>query len=128
MLQTKLSAAIKAGTPFDKAAADAKLEVKSYANFTLQEIPKEMPDAARQALQTLKPGEISDMIRNGEKGYLVFATQKQLPDMAPSNPRFEETRTRLMAYNSAATGNSILNSLVKAELDKTTPASPTAAK
>ena len=126
MLQTKLSAAIKAGTSFDTAAAEAKLEVKSFANFTLQDTPKDMPGAAHQALQTLKAGEISEMIDTGDKGYLVFAAQKQLPDMAPTSPRFTEMRTRLMAYYSATTGNAILGNLVKAELDKTAPPSTAA--
>ncbi len=122
LLQSKLSAAVKAGTPFEKAAADAKLEVKSYANFTLQDTPKDLPSATRQALQYIKAGEIAPMIPTNDKGYLVYAAQKQLPDMSPTSPRFSEVRTRLMAYNSASTGNAILASLVKAELDKTAPA------
>lgn len=124
MLQAKLSAAVKAGTPFEKAAADSKLEVKAYANFTLQDTPKDLPGAARQALQTLKAGDVSEMIEAGNKGHLVYAAQKQLPDMSPTSARFTETRTRLMAYNSSSAGNATLGNLVKAELDKTAP--PTA--
>ena len=128
LLQAKLSAAVKAGTAFDKAAADAKLEVKPYASFTLQDTPKDLPGAAREALQTLKMGEVSEMISTGEKGYLVYAEQKQLPDLTPANPRFAEVRGRLMSYLSTTTGNNILANLVKAELDRTAPPSPMTVK
>lgn len=128
LLQARLSAAVKAGTPFEKAAADAKLETKSFANFTLQDIPKDFPGEARQALQTLKPGEISEIIPSADKGYLVYAAQKLAPDLTPANPRFAEIRTRLMGYLSTSNGAAIINDLVKAELDKTAPASSVAAK
>ena len=125
LLQAKLSATVKAGTPFEKAATDSKLEVKSYTNFTLQDAPKDLPGAAREALQMLKAGEVSDMISTGDKGYLVYGAQKQLPDLTPANPRFADVRGRLMGYLSSATGNAILNNLVKAELDRTSPPTPT---
>ena len=127
-LRAKLTAALKTGIPFEKAAADSKLEVKSFANFTLQNTPKDMPAAARETLQSLQAGEIADMIATGDKGYLVYAAQKQLPDLTPANPRFAEIRSRLMVYLSATTGNGLLGNLVKAELEKTAPASPTAAR
>lgn len=121
MLQAKLNAAVKAGTTFDQAAADAKLEVKSFANFTLQDTPKDLPGAARQALQTVKTGEVSDMILSEEKGLFVYAAQKQLPDLSPNSPRFAEVRSRLMSYISSSNGNAILGNLVQTELDKTAP-------
>jgi peptidyl-prolyl cis-trans isomerase D len=121
MLNAKLNAAVKSGTAFEKAAADAKLEVKSFANFTLQDTPKDLPAEVRGTLQTIKTGEVAPMIFAGEKGLLVYAAQKQLPDLTPGNPRFTEVRGRLMAYLSSATGNATLGGLVKAELDKTAP-------
>ena len=121
MLQAKLNNAVKAGTPFDQAAAADKLEVKSFANFTLQGTPKDLPAAARDALQTVKVGEVADMIFREEKGLFVYAAQKQLPDLSPGNPRFAEVRSRLMGYISSSNGNAILSGLVKAELDKTAP-------
>lgn len=121
MLNAKLNAAVKAGTPFEKAAADSKLEVKPFTNFTLQDTPKDLPASAREALQTVKVGEVAPMIFTGEKGLLVYAAQKQLPDLTPGSPRFTEVRTRLMGYISSATGNAILGGLVKDELDKTAP-------
>ena len=121
LLNAKLNAAVKAGTPFEKAAAEAKLEVKAFAGFTLQDTPKDLPKDALQALQTLKIGEVAPMISTGEKGLLIYAAQKELPDLTPANPRFAEIRTRLMGYISSANGNAALSGLVKAELDKTSP-------
>ena len=128
MLQAKLGAAVKAGTPFEKAAADAKLEVKSFANFTMQDTPKDLPRAARSALQTLKPGEISGMISDNGKGYLVYAAQKQLPELSPANPRFAEIRKGIMSEISNSTNYALLAGMVKAELDKTAPPAVATAK
>lgn len=120
-LRAKLTAALKAGTTFEKAAADAKLEVKSYADFTLQDIPKDMPPAVRQSLGRLKAGEIADMISTADKGHFIYAAQKQLPDLTPANPRFSEIRSRLMAYNASTNGSISLDKLAKAELEKSAP-------
>ena len=124
MLHAKFNAAVKAGVPFEKTAADAKLDVKSFADFTLQNTPKDMPATTRESLQNLKAGEVSEMISSGDKGYLVYAAKKQAPDLSPANPRFNEIRRQLMAYLNANTSNAILSNLVQNELDKSAPASP----
>lgn len=121
-LRGKLEAAVKAGTAFEKAAADQKLEVKSYANFTLRQPPQDMPYAAFGALQNLNAGQIADMIATGDKGYFVYAAQKKLPDLSPSNPRYAEIREQLMKFTAAANESALLGAMVEAELKKSEPA------
>jgi peptidyl-prolyl cis-trans isomerase D len=124
VLRSQLEAALKAGTPFEKAAAAEKLDVKSYPGFMAKDAPKDLPPSALEALSTLQAGQVGDMIRSesGDKGYLVYVAQKQLPEFSPSNPRFTEVRSRLMNYNSFAGGRTALAELVKAEQAKTAPA------
>ncbi|MBI2518490.1 MAG: peptidyl-prolyl cis-trans isomerase [Opitutae bacterium] len=123
-LRSKLEAAVKAGTAFEKAAADQKLEVKSYANFTLRQPPQDMPYAAFGALQNLNAGQVADMIATGDKGYFVYAAQKKLPDLSPSSPRYAEIREQLMKFTAAANESALLGAMVEAELKKSEPLAP----
>jgi peptidyl-prolyl cis-trans isomerase D len=124
-LHARLAAAVKAGTPFEKAAAAEKLEVKSYAAFSGMETPKDAPPAALQGLANLEAGQVGDMVASGDKGYILYVAQKQLPDLTPLNPRYGEIKARLAQYVSESGESAILNSLVEGELQKTaTPAGP----
>jgi peptidyl-prolyl cis-trans isomerase D len=121
-LRTKLQAAAKAGN-FDSVAAAEKLEVKSYANFTLRQPPQDLPYAAYGALQaSLDKGEVSEMVATGDKGVFTYVVEKKLPDVTTANPRFAEVRNQLAQYTAAANESSILSALVEAELKKNAPA------
>ena len=89
-LRAQLQAAAKAAPAnFATTAAAEKLEVKSYAGFTLREPPQDIPYQAFGILQQgLEAGQVSEMVADAEKGYLVFAQEKKLPDLTPANPRY----------------------------------------
>ena len=124
-LRTQLQAAAKTGTPaFAAAAAAEKLDVKSFANFTLREPPKDLPYSALSGLSSLAPGEVSDMMATGEQGFLVYVQEKKLPDLSPANPRYVELQKQLMLYTAGSNENSYLNGLVENELKKAPPATP----
>lgn len=120
-LRAKLEAAVKSGTSFEKAATADKLELKSYANFTLRQPPQDFPQSAFSALQDLKTGEVADMVATNDKGYFVYASQKKLPDLTEANPRFAQVREQLRGMNASANEGAILNAMVEAELKKTQP-------
>jgi peptidyl-prolyl cis-trans isomerase D len=120
-LRAKLEAAVKAGTPFEKVAAAEKLEVKSYANFTLRQPPQDFPYSAFSTLQDLKSGEVADMVATNDKGYFVFAAQKKLPDLTEANPRFAQVRDQLRQMNASSNEGAVLNAMVEAELKKSAP-------
>ena len=122
VIRAALEAALKAGTPFEKAAADQKLTVKAYANFTLRQPPQDFPYAAFGTLQSLGAGQVADMVAAQDKGYFVHAAQKKLPDLTTANPRYAELRTQLMKYTSAANESAILSAMVEEELKKSGPA------
>lgn len=122
LLRAKLQAAAKAGN-FDEVAKAEKLEVKSYANFTLRQPPQDLPYGAYGALQAfLAKGEVSEMVATGDKGVLTYITDKKLPDLTSANPRYAEIAKQLAQYTAAANSASLLSSLVEAELKKHAPA------
>ncbi|MDP1581407.1 MAG: peptidyl-prolyl cis-trans isomerase [Candidatus Didemnitutus sp.] len=123
-LRERLLANVKSGKSFAEAAAAAKLEVKSYAEFTLREPPQDLPYAAFGALQTLQAGELSEMVSTGEKGQFTFVVAKKLPDTSTSSARFAEVRKQLMQYTAAANESAILAALVEDELKRSQPDTP----
>lgn len=125
-VRDRLQAAVKSGKSFADAAAAEKLEVKSYANFTLRQPPQDLPYAAFSAMQNLEVGQVSDMVTTGDKGHFAFAAGKKLPDTSAANPRFAEVRKQLMDYTAAANESALLSSLVEEELKRTASATPPA--
>ncbi|MEO6993350.1 MAG: SurA N-terminal domain-containing protein [Lacunisphaera sp.] len=124
-LQAQLqAAAAKSPADFATVAAAEKLEVKSYANFTLRQPPEGMPSQAFGALQRLHAGQVSDMVATAEKGFLVFAQDKKLPDLSPTGPLYVEAKKQLMLFTSGTNENSYLSNLVEQELKKTTEPAP----
>ncbi|MDQ5978424.1 MAG: peptidyl-prolyl cis-trans isomerase [Verrucomicrobiota bacterium] len=117
-LKAKLQAA---GTGFATAAEAEKLAVKSYANFTLRQPPQDLPPAAYTAFGSLEPGQVSDLMPSNDKGIVVYAQEKKLPDLSPANPRYAEVQQQLMAFAASTNENSHLGQLVETELGKTNP-------
>ena len=122
-LRAQLQTAVKAGSTFEKAATEAKLEVKAYSSFNLRQPPEDLPYPAYSALQNLDRGEVAEMIATGDKGYLVCAIDRQSPDLSEGNPRVAEMRTQLMQFTASSNETSYLNELVDRELKKTAPIS-----
>jgi peptidyl-prolyl cis-trans isomerase D len=125
-VRERLQAAVKAGRSFEDAAKAEKLDVKSYANFTLRQPPQDLPYAAFSAMQNLEAGQVSDMVTTGDKGHFAFAAEKKLPDVSANNPRYAEVRKQLMEYTAAANESALLSSLVEEELKRNAPATPAA--
>lgn len=121
-LRTQLQAAAKTSAAnFGTVAANEKLEVKSYANFTLRQPPQDMPYQAISTLQNLSAGEVSEMAADAQKGYLVYAQEKKSPDLSPGNPRYVELRNQMMIRTAANTSSAYLAELVERELKKSEP-------
>ena len=114
-LASFLSASAGISTP----AAAENLEVKSYANFTLRQPPQDLPGEVGNALQTLEGGQVSSFIGTEDKGLIVFAQAKKLPDLTPANPRYAEILKQYTAMAANYGENTILGDLTEAELKKT---------
>lgn len=121
-LRTQLAAAAKISPAnFAGAATADKLEIKSYANFTLRQPPKDMPYLAFGTLQGLETGQVSAMASDAEKGYFVYAQEKKLPDLTPGSPRYTELQQQMMVRTAASNGSAYLGELVERELRKSEP-------
>lgn len=119
-LKAKLAAA---GSPaaFAAALAAEKIEAKTYANFTLRQPPQDIPQQVYPALMSLEAGKVSDLIGLGDKGLLVYAQEKKIPDLTPANPHYAEVQAQLMAIAASSYESSYLGDLVAKELEKTQP-------
>jgi len=121
-LRAKLQAAAKSGK-FDDVAKAEKLEVKSYANFSVRQPPQDLPYAAYGAIQSfLDKGEVSEMVATGDKGVFTLVVDRKLPDTSTTNPRYAEIQKQLAQYTAAANESATLSALVEAELKKHAPA------
>jgi hypothetical protein len=142
-LHDRIAAAVKAGTPFEQAvtaatplAGSAKLEVKPYSGFTLEQ-KREAGSFDPLAhildiLATLQKGQVADMVivaseddqSTPGQGQLVYAVDKKVPDLSPSGAPFATARLQLAAQLAAYSANTALGDLVQRELAKSTPAQP----
>jgi len=121
-LRAQLQAAAAAGAEkFASVAAAEKLDVKSFANFTLRQPPAELPYSALTALPGLEPGAVSEMMATGDKGFLVYVQQKKLPDLSPANPRYAEIEQQLRQFTAGTNGNAYLGAMIERELKKNPP-------
>lgn len=121
-LQSRLQAAVKAGTSFEQAAKDAKLEVASHASFTFRQPPQGLPFTLFTAMESLGQGGITSMVATNDKGFLAYVQEKKEPDVSPAGPRYADVRTQLARFSAGATGNAILTELIEAELRRSAPA------
>jgi peptidyl-prolyl cis-trans isomerase D len=125
-LRAQLQIAAKTAAGFASAAAAEKLELKTYANFTLRQPPADLPVPALRALPGLETGQVAEMSATADKGFIVYAQEKKMPDLNPRSPRYVEQLKQGMRISAMANGNSYLGELVERELKKTasTPEAP----
>ncbi len=133
-LHTKLAAALQAGTKFEEAvtaaaasASSAKLEAKTYGDFTLTQKREagsfDAVSPALSQLETLPKGQLGEMITvpaadglTPEKGLFVQALEIKLPDLTA-----EKAKGRLAMMGLSAARYSVgtaLNEILQRELPK----------
>ena len=126
-LRAQIQTRLKAGDTFEKAAntaaADAKVKVtvKTLPAFTLRQPPQDLEGNAYGLLENLKQGEVSEMAASPDKGLIVFAQDKKVPDITENNPQYVAARTRIAQSAAAANGQAYFRELVSQELAKSSP-------
>jgi peptidyl-prolyl cis-trans isomerase D len=122
-----LAARLKAGDTLDKAVAaaagtsTAKLEIKTWPAFTLATPPADLDYSLYGAIESLQKGQLSEMVISGDKGLLVYAADKKLPDLNPTGAKFAETRAQLARITASRNGSEYLAEIVDRELSKSAP-------
>jgi peptidyl-prolyl cis-trans isomerase D len=128
-LRAQVESHLKAGESFDQAVAAAagstvKIATKTFAPFTLRQPPADADYSVLGTLERLDKGQVSELIVAKDKGYLVYAIDKKLPDFSEANPQYAATKAQLAAYSARLGTSSALSELVAQELKKTEPAAP----
>ena len=127
IIQTTLASRLEAGDDFATAAQTASnttgvtVDVKSLSPFTASNPPEASEFSTYGPLETLKKGQVSAMIIKDQKGVLVYAADKQLPDLTAANPLYQQTRKQIAITTSRLGVSKYLEQLVRQELEKSMP-------
>ncbi len=127
-IQTQLAARVKTGEAFEKAVAavaassNVNIEAKTFPAFTRRQRPQDLDYSVDYKLETLNAGEVSEMIVSPDnKGRIVHAQDKKLPDVTEANPQFVTTYKQFSEGISQLTAHELVQDMVQAELKKTAP-------
>ena len=127
IIQTTLASRLEAGDDFATAAQTASnttgvtVDVKSLSPFTASNPPEASEFSTYGPLETLKKGQVSAMIIKDQKGVLVYAADKQLPELTAANPLYQQTRKQIAITTSRLGVSKYLEQLVRQELEKSMP-------
>jgi len=127
VIQSTLTSRLEAGDDFATAAQAASnatgvtVDVKSLSPFTASNPPEATEFSTYAPLETLKKGQVSAMIIKDQKGVLVYAAEKQLPDLTAANPLYQQTRKQIAITTSRLGVSKYLEQLVRVELEKSMP-------
>jgi len=123
LLETRLKAGVDLATAV-KAVSDTvatPIEAKMLTPFSAANPPAEGDFSYYNTLDNLEQGGVSDMIITREKGVMVYAAGKKLPDLTKANPQYETTRNQIAAVTARMGANKILEEMVERELKKSEP-------
>lgn len=97
-LADKITVAIGQGKPLAAASKEAGVTAKQFGPFPLDALPKEVPDpdAFRQGVGVLKPGETSPLVTGQQASYLIRLVSQQDPPEAEYEKDKEAFRAQLL--------------------------------
>ena len=130
-LRSQLEAHLKAGDSFDKAVAAitassaVKIEGKTPAPFTVRQRPQDLDTLALSALESLKKGEVSEMVADterGAKGIFVYAIDKKAPDLAETTELYKASNLQFAHTLAVRNSGDYVGEIVQKELAKFEPA------
>jgi peptidyl-prolyl cis-trans isomerase D len=126
--KSQIEARLKAGDSFDKAVAAAatstglKFDTKAVAAFTLRNPPQGLDYSAMRTLDRLNKGDVSDMVLTPDnKGVLVYAADKKVPNLSESNPQYVEMKNQMASMSAMTAANAYMSELVQTELKRSEP-------
>jgi len=72
-------------------------------------------------LESLQKGSVSEMVTTPEKGLLVYAIDKKIPDLSETSPQYQTARNQIAQVVASRNGSEYLREMVEAELAKAKP-------
>lgn len=124
-LRSQLETRLKAGDPFEQAAAAAttlKLEVKTYPAFVSRQPPEDILHLDFGPIGRLGSGQLTDFLLTEGKGAFVYVKERKLPDLAETTLQYTTARAQLARMNASLSQSLALNEIVVRELKKIAPA------
>jgi len=112
-LADKVTLALGQGRSFAEAGRGAGAPAKPFGPFPLDAPPKEIPDpeAFRQAVSLLRPGEVSPLVTGQKASYLIHLLRQQDPAEAAFEKEKEAFRARLLVQKRATVFSDWLHQL-----------------
>lgn len=103
-LADKITVAIGQGKSLAEAGREANVTARSFGPFPLDAVPKDIPDpeAFRQGVNLLRPGETSPLITGQKASYLIRLVKQQDPPEAEYDKAKEAFRAQLLSQKRAA--------------------------
>ncbi len=116
---TEIKSAIDAASGDIDTVAEANgLTVSAYESFKFSEKPEALSFQLLQAMEPLKPGEVSDMITVGDTGYFVNVTAKNTPEVTADDARFAAVSSSLEGYSGYTRYQAIIDQLLSLKLEQ----------
>jgi len=126
-IKQRFESRLKAGEEFAAAATriaaatSTQITTKVLPAFTPANRPSDVDYSIFGSLETLEKGQLSEMLLDQEKGALVYAIDKVLPDTSTSNPQFAATREQIATMTARLGASKYLDEIVEKELRKSEP-------
>ena len=126
-LHNQIEARLKAGDTFEKAiatvsaSAATKIEGKTLPPFTVRQRPQDLDYLVFSTLESLKKGDVSEMVVGPDKGLIVYAADKKAPELTTANPMYQTFQSQLARSTAARNSAEYLRELADAELTKNAP-------
>lgn len=83
---------------FASVAEDLELDLANYEAFTRMDPPEGLPWQIFNALDDLRPGDVSSLINAGDKGVFIFVESRELPEDPTALEGFSDRRSMVMNF------------------------------
>jgi peptidyl-prolyl cis-trans isomerase D len=126
-VRATIEARLKAGDAFAQAVAAAaaanhvKIDAKMLPAFSRRQPPQDLDYAVFGTLDRLDKGRVSDMVIAKDHGLIVYAADRKVPDLTPSNPQFNAARSQLAFGTGRVAASSYLDERVATVLKESEP-------
>jgi peptidyl-prolyl cis-trans isomerase D len=118
--KSTIKSKVASGTEFEAAVAGLtaapKSEVKSYGPFTLRQPAEGLPGPVTNIIERAAAGEISDMVIDNKKAYIVQILTKEVPTVDTASLEYTNAAKGLAANAANLSRNLVIDELVKNEL------------
>ena len=111
-LATQMREQLQQGETFASLAEAHDLAYEKPESFSFYGKPESVPYQLLQSFEPMKPGEMSDMITIGDKGYFVFVESKAMPEVAQDDDSFKNTLNGLNNYAGMGRYQVLLNEMI----------------